>query len=89
MNARDHLDQRRLAGAIVADQRHHFPRMKIKREVLNCGDTAEGFADILELQNGVHDVALRKWGQGSGWPKMFSIETTRGLPVETPAMPTE
>ena len=88
MDARDHLDQRRLARAVVADEGHHLSGVQVQREILNGGDAAKGLADVLQLQDGRHGRALRSWGQGSGWPKIFSMETTWGVPVETPAIPT-
>jgi hypothetical protein len=41
MHARDALDQRRLAGAVVAGQRQHLARVQVERDPLQRLDAAE------------------------------------------------
>ena len=44
MHAGQHLDQRRLAGAVVADQRHHLARVDVEFDVGQRRDRAEVLA---------------------------------------------
>src|SRR5262249_4010204 len=50
--AGDHLDQRRLAGAVVAHQPDHFTRLKRQRHVVDRVNRAEVLGDIIDLSNG-------------------------------------
>ncbi|MGC3974981.1 MAG: hypothetical protein QM771_11435 [Nitrospira sp.] len=43
------LDQRRFAGAIVAEQRHHFTGEKIDGRVVDGADAAEGDRDVAHV----------------------------------------
>ena len=50
VNARDRLDQRRLAGAVVADERRHLAAVHVEVDVGECLDRAEGLRDVAELE---------------------------------------
>ena len=52
IDAADDLDQRRLAGAVVADQRDHLAGMDVEREIFDRHDAAELLADVLEAEDG-------------------------------------
>ncbi len=41
------LDQGRLAGAVVAEQRHHLARMDLEADPVEGGDRAEALADAI------------------------------------------
>ena len=43
------LDQRRLAGAVVAEQRHDLAGIEIDRGVVDGADAAEGDRDVVHL----------------------------------------
>ena len=43
------LDQRRLAGAIVAEQGHDLARIKVDGSIIDGADAAEGDRDVLHL----------------------------------------
>ncbi len=45
----DDLDQRRLAGTVVAEDAGHLAGMHPQRDVLERGDVAVGLADVLQL----------------------------------------
>jgi hypothetical protein len=49
--ASDYLDQGRLAGAVVAHQSDHLPRLEGKRNVIDRLDGAEMFEDVGEFEN--------------------------------------
>src|SRR5829696_2503585 len=44
------LDQRRLAGSVVAEQAHHLPGVDAHRDVFQCDDAAEVARDVLNLE---------------------------------------
>jgi len=52
VDARDRLDERRLPGAVVADERHHFAVAHFEVDVLQRLDRPEGLRDVAELENG-------------------------------------
>ena len=52
VNARDRLDQRRLAGAVVADQRHHLALSHLEVDVGQCLHRPERLRDVMKLENG-------------------------------------
>jgi hypothetical protein len=52
IHAGKRLDERRFAGAIVAEQTEDFSRTDIQRDVLQDVDRAKGLADVSELQDG-------------------------------------
>ena len=56
VDARDALDQRRLARAVVADERHHLTASHLEIDVRERLDGAEGFGDAAKLED---------WGFGS------------------------
>jgi hypothetical protein len=47
MDAGDDLDQGRLTGAVLADQRMNFARRELQRNVVERGNTREPLADVL------------------------------------------
>src|SRR5690606_33616606 len=51
------LDQRRLAGAVMADQRGHFAGIERKRNVLDRRHTAVTLGDLLPMRDTTHDAA--------------------------------
>src|SRR5581483_2951478 len=50
VRAGDALDERRLAGAVVADERHHLPRVHLEVDVGQRLDRAERLRDVPELK---------------------------------------
>ena len=75
----DALDQRRLAGAVVADERHHFAGTYFE---VDCGERlhrAEALRQVANLEKGaaVVDVGV----VGHGHPRGFG-GTNRGPPAE-------
>jgi hypothetical protein len=48
--ARDDLDQRRLAGAVFAHQSMDFPRLEIERNAVERLDAGKGLADGFERE---------------------------------------
>src|SRR6185437_8999923 len=57
VRAGDALDQRRLAGAVVADERHDLARTQLEVDVGERLDRAEGLRDPAELEKGGGGVA--------------------------------
>ena len=51
MDARENLHQRRFAGAVVADQRHHFAGMDIQLHVAQGRHRTEILRDATQAQN--------------------------------------
>ena len=62
VNARDRLDQRRLAGAVVADERRHLAAVHVEVDVRQCLDRAEGLGDVAELEEW---SVVGQWWSGS------------------------
>src|SRR4029077_10037755 len=60
----DALDQRRLAGAVVADERHHLAGADLEVDVAQRLDGAEGLGDAAKLEERVFG---QRWGLRSGW----------------------
>ena len=59
VDARQQLDQRALAGAVLAQQRQHPASMHVQRHVVDGLRAAEALADALEAEQGTHAVAPR------------------------------
>ena len=60
-DAGEDLDQRRLAGAVVAEQAEHLARAQIEAHVLDRMDAAEGLDDVAQLdERRVMSSALRR-----------------------------
>jgi hypothetical protein len=57
VDARQDLDERRFAGAIVSQQAQHLAHPDIERNVVRNVDRSEGLVDVDELENGCHSVA--------------------------------
>ena len=87
MHAADDLDHRRLAGAVVAHQRHDPARMQVEREVLQRHHAAEGLADVPQVEDRGRRGSRAHAGHGSGRPKPFSSVSTTGSPLRTPVTP--
>ncbi|MNU05276.1 hypothetical protein D3C72_2500140 [compost metagenome] len=51
MHARNHIDQRRFAGAVVTDQGDDLARLDREAEILDGDDAAKALADIVEGQD--------------------------------------
>jgi hypothetical protein len=66
VDARDGLDQRRLAGAVVADERHHLAVADLEVDVRQRLDGSERLGDVAELEG------------GSAVPTHGAKHTTRG-----------
>src|ERR1700693_5833019 len=58
MHAREDLDERRLAGAVVAEQAHHLARVDAHRDVLQGDDVVELLRDVLHLDEWRTSVGL-------------------------------
>jgi hypothetical protein len=54
VDAGDHLDQRRLARSIVADQTDHLSRLHAHGDVVHRHQAAEGLGDVARLQQILH-----------------------------------
>ena len=52
------LDQRRLAGAVVAEQPEHLALLEVQADVAQRRDRAEALGDVLAAQDLAHDVSL-------------------------------
>jgi hypothetical protein len=49
MHARERLDQRRFAGAVVAEQAHHLARVHLHRDAVERDHRAEALDDLPQL----------------------------------------
>ena len=61
VRAGEDLDQRRLAGAVVAQDAEHLPRVDVRGDVLEGDDVPEVLADVIDLQQvrrGTHSFAF-------------------------------
>ena len=56
--AGDDLDQRRLAGAVVAEQGHHLAAADVEADAAQRFDGAEILDDVVELKDGIAHVAI-------------------------------
>ena len=68
-HARDRLDDRRFARAIVARQRDHFAGEHVERNAVERLYRAEPFGDVLDHEDGLrltHQAGLRDSGAASG-----------------------
>ena len=61
--AGDDLDQRRLAGAVVAEQRHHLAAPHLEADAAQRLDRPEMFRDSVELEQR-RPGAARRFGHG-------------------------
>ena len=71
------LDERRLAGAVVADQPEHLALAQVQADVAQRRDRAEALGDVLDAQ---HVVGRARWlhcgrldGVHSGFPRTRAI----------------
>jgi hypothetical protein len=60
VHARHDLDQRRLAGAILAKQRMHFACLDVEADVRQRPHAGKRFADAGELKDSVHAASLAR-----------------------------
>ena len=80
VRAGDALDQGRLAGAVVADERHHLTGTDLEVDLAERLDRAEALRDPVELQERGRRVPRRSWswvqkggGAPSGRPPPWSL----------------
>ena len=74
MHAREQLDQRRFAGAVLAAQCVHFTRAQLEVDAVQCRDAAEPFDDISSREHrgarharrGAHRAAGRAGRSAAG-----------------------
>ena len=77
------LDQRRLAGAVLADQRVDFARAKIERDAVERADAGERLGDGLSgEQDGVHGRP-----DDHGWCRHRQGAKSGGMPGRDAGMP--
>ena len=72
VEAREDLDERRLAGAVVADQAEHLALAQVQAHVAQRRDRAEALGDVLDAQDVVgRAVGLDGGGLGAhaGFPR--------------------
>ena len=69
MRAGDALDERRLAGAVVADERHHLAGLDLEVDVGQRLDRAERLAEVADL---------KKWRVAHGERPNGAVEAPRG-----------
>ncbi len=62
MHAAKNLDQGRLAGAVLADQRRHLARIQSKIGVAQRVRAAEGFLYLRQRQDGLRGCLLDRRG---------------------------
>ena len=62
--AGDQVEQRRLAGAVGADQADDAGTVQRERNAVNGADTAEGAADILQFKHAATDARSRRCRPG-------------------------
>ncbi len=79
MIAGDHLDQRRFARAVVAEQSHHFIRADFEVDIVQRLHFAEGLGDVLHLEDIVH--LGNSWsGQAIGMVKASGVDCSHDVP---------
>src|SRR5262249_16428389 len=77
--SRDQTQQRRLAGAILAEQRVQLAFLKVERDVAQRGEAAERFGHVLERDGGCRHaerhctgaarlVRYIEFGADDAWP---------------------
>src|SRR4029079_3572733 len=80
--ARDDLHQRRLAGAVVAEQRHHLAAADVERDAAQRLDGAELAGDLLQPEQRPGHVAYSPLrgttGSGSPWSSSRNSVPSRG-----------
>ena len=57
--AADEADQRRLAGAVGADQAENLTRCQCEADILECDQSGEISGRVTDLQQGFHNRCLR------------------------------
>ena len=82
VHAGDQLHERRLAGAVVADERDDLTGIDIERDLLERDHRAELLADAVEL-----DERLQL-GHSASLPSPVQIPATSGSPPAAPVTPT-
>jgi hypothetical protein len=74
MHTGDELDQRRLAGAVVANQRDDLARADVERHAFQRDDPAELLAYLLER----HHRSRGHCGHGASLPSTVQMPATAG-----------
>src|SRR5207248_2875361 len=74
VRTRDALDQRRLAGAVVADERHHLSVSHLEVDVREGLDGAERLRDVAELEER-SVVHVARFLPQSGWRRPVGAST--------------
>ena len=72
--AREDLDERRLAGAVVADQPEHLALAQVQADVAQRRDRSEALGDVLDAQ---HVVGRAVGLDGAGSTLMRASPRTR------------
>ena len=89
MHPGEHLDERRLAGAVVADQRDDLAGMDVELDVRQRGDGAELFGNAAQSQDQLpvrrrvrsHVSMDALLPSSSGWPSVPPERRGAGLPA--------
>src|SRR5271157_291114 len=88
LHARDDLDHRGLAGAVVADQRDDLAGVDVEAEILDRDHAAECLVDPAQRQDGRAIVGRRHSGHSATRPKASWTASTTGELCDSPAIPT-
>ena len=78
------LYERRLAGAVVAQQCRHPPPVKIERDAVQGLHGAERLRQVPDLEGGSGHPSLA----GMASPRVFQTPATAGAAVRAPVTPT-
>src|SRR5207247_7536454 len=60
VEARDHIEGRRLAGTVRPDQPDDLPRLRRKGDSVERNDAAESLGDLFDLEEGQERHSLRR-----------------------------
>src|ERR1041385_4095353 len=74
VHAREDLDQRRFAGAVVAEQTHHLAPVDAHRNVVERDNRVEELGNVLDLNQWRHAVGV---GRGHGQAFIARSRTKR------------
>src|SRR5439155_10631774 len=84
VDARQRLDQRRLAGSVLAAQRVHFAGAQIERHVAQSGDRAEALRDLVGLEDRRHGVGRPRKISSLLWkPSLITVISRFDLSTAT------
>ena len=82
MDARENLDQRRLAGAILAEQREHLSALELKADIVERLGAAESLRDALDRKNRVARCGRTNAGIARRRPTSAPPVTGAGLATD-------